>query len=171
MKVSITKKWKVKPPTRATSGSAGMDVFIPDEFNKAFVSAFSDVNRNPRSDCFIDAEKLQLNIHPLGKISIPTGLRMEVPKNCMLLVENKSGVSWNDRVSRLACVIDQDYQGEIFITLTNINSTNTVLLAGQKVAQIICVPIEYPSIELVEESEIHLAPTERMSGAFGSTGK
>lgn len=171
MKVSVTNKWKVKPPKRGTPGSAGLDISIPDEFNQAFVSEFSTNNRNPSSDCFIDAPKGQINIHPFGKVYIPTGIKMEVPEGTMLLVENKSGVSWNDRVTRLACVVDYDYQGYLVITMVNHSKNNTVLMAGQKITQLICVPILYPTVDIVDEEEIHQKPSERRDGSFGSTGK
>lgn len=171
MKVSLPTKWKVKAPNRGTPGSAGLDIYLPDEFNHAFVAEFSDNNRNPRTDCFIDAGSGQVNIHIGGKVKIPTGLRFEVPKNTMLFVENKTSTSWTDRVARLGSTVDEDYQGQLYITLFNHSPNNTVLLAGQKIAQLICIPVLYPEVEIVPESEIHQTPTERGTGAFGSTGK
>lgn len=168
MHVSLTRE--VKIPTRANIGDAGLDIYIP-KFTPEFVSAFSDKNRNPSRDAFIDMASGQINIHPGGKVFIPTGLKFSVPKNTMLMVANKGGYSWNNRVSCLAEIIDESFQGEVFISLYNIQMVNTVLLTGDKFIQLVCVPILYPEVEIVDESEIHQKkPTERGAGSFGSTG-
>jgi deoxyuridine 5'-triphosphate nucleotidohydrolase len=170
MKIALLND-SVPVPTRGTAKSAGMDIYIQKVFDQQFVREFSQFNINPGSDCFIDASKNQINIHPFGKVRVQMNIRVEVPEGCMLLGLNKSGVSWTDRVSTLACVVDSDYSGNVFCTLVNHSSRNTVLLAGQKLIQLVCVPVQYPDIEIVSESEIHLIPTERGAGSMGSTGK
>ena len=88
----------------------------------------------------------------------------------MLLVCNKGGASWDLRITKLAEVVDETYQGQIFISLTNYTNFKFTLYPGQKFIQLVCVPVLYPEIEIVPESEIHLVPTQRGTGMMGSTG-
>jgi dUTP pyrophosphatase len=138
---------KVKSPTRGTSQSAGIDLYIPDEF-----------------------ESITLN--PSESILIPAGLKVNIPENHAFIAFNKSGVATKKHLVVGACVIDEDYQGEIHIHLLNAGTEPREINAGDKIIQCIVMPIVYESVEMVETEEDLWEGkiTERGEGGFGSTG-
>lgn len=159
MKISLVRD--VRKPERGTAKSAGIDFFIPNDFE---VKA----------------------LWPGCDILIPSGVKTSIPENYMLMAADKSGVvSSKDAVNRCgrtpkadafdsiviigAKIVDEDYQGEIHIHLINVGETVICLKPGMKIAQFILVPVLYDSIEVVPESELFSAKSERGEGALGST--
>ena len=67
----------------------------------------------------------------------------------------------------MAGLIDEPYRGELLVCMYNLNESEFVFEAGQKVAQLVVFPVLYPTFEEVQE----LSDTERGEGRFGSTGK
>lgn len=137
----------VKTPHRGTPQSAGIDLFIPNDFTPQF-------------------------IRPGDSILIPSGLKVNVPENHVFIMMNKSGVATKKHLDVGACVIDEDYQGEIHIHLMNVGNESTSLSPGEKIAQCLLMPIIYSSVEVAtdEESLWEGKITERGEGGFGSTG-
>ena len=71
-----------------------------------------------------------------------------------------------------ACVIDEDYQGEIHLHVHNIGKEVVMIEPGMKLVQMILIPVLYDSIEEVSSiDELYEVETERGEGGFGSTGK
>jgi dUTP pyrophosphatase len=137
----------VKMPTRGTEGSAGIDLFIPTDF-------------------------VEKTLSPGESVFIPAGLKVKVPNGHALIAMNKSGVAAKRSLLVGACVIDEDYQGEIHIDLKNVGTESQTLHAGDKITQVLCIPVTYTSVE-EGESESDLfgdVVTERGEGGFGSTG-
>jgi dUTP pyrophosphatase len=64
-------------------------------------------------------------------------------------------------------VIDADYRGEICVLLSNLGCEDVYIEPGQRIAQVVFMPIARARFEVVEE----LTETERGSGGFGSTGR
>ena len=83
---------------------------------------------------------------------------------------NKSGVASKKQLVTGACVVDEGYDGEIFVNLQNIGSETQYISPGQKIAQGVFVRIEKPTLRLIEEDSIYGKETSRGSGALGSTG-
>jgi dUTP pyrophosphatase len=137
----------VKSPSRGTSKSAGIDLFIPNDFE----------NRT---------------LNPGDSILIPAGLKANVPDNYAFIAFNKSGVSTKKHLSVGACVIDEDYQGEIHIHLFNFGNDSVTINPGDKIIQCVLVPVLYEDVEIVETEEQLWEGkiTERGEGGFGSTG-
>lgn len=142
MRISKTKD--VKTPIRGTAKSAGIDFFVPNDFEETIVQ-------------------------PNGQIRIDSGIRTEVPKGYALIAFNKSGVALTG-LDVGACVIDEDYQGPLNLHLFNPTDTPVTIQPGQKLAQFILIPMFYDTIEEVDDAELHTVETERGAGAFGSTG-
>lgn len=143
--MKISKIKDVKTPTRGTVKSAGLDFYIPNDFPETSVA-------------------------PKKSIRIGSGIRAEVPQDYALIAFNKSGIA----ISGLAvgaCVIDEDYQGEINLHLFNVTDVPIILYPGQKLTQFILIPMFYDSVEVVDDSELHKQLSERGEGAFGSTGQ
>lgn len=152
----------VKSPTRGTEKSAGIDFYVPENF-----------------ECLLAPGKDAL---------IPSGIKMEIPAGYMLIGADKSGVvtskqaclsagrtpkaeAFNSTVIIGAKIIDEDFQGEIHIHLINTGKQPVHIKPGMKIAQFILVPVLYASLEEVPASELFTnRPSTRGDGAFGSTG-
>ena len=135
-----------KLPQRAHKTDAGMDFF------------------------FCPVETAVKKIEPGESVLMPTGIKMEVPGNCMLQIMNKSGVASKRSLVTGACVVDQGYTGEIFVNLHNIGAETQFIEPGEKLAQGVFVRIEKPILWEIEDDSIYGTQTERGSGALGSTG-
>ena len=169
MKVSKTRN--VKNPERGTDLSAGIDFFVP-VFDDKFVEDFIDKNKSYpfiRDETF---DKLQILVKPGHRILIPSGIKVNFDGDPKVLIAfNKSGVSVKKGLDILACVIDQDYQGEIHLSLVNTSDVEVVIFQNDKIAQFIMLPVIYESIDIVNEDELWSKITERGIGGFGSTDK
>ena len=144
--MKITKTRKVKTPERGTALSAGLDFFVPEDFTSVFLS--------PSEDALV-----------------PSGIKVAVPEGHALIAFNKSGLAIRGfQVG--ACVVDEDYQGEVHLHVRNVSESPRAVSPGDKLVQFILVPVNYSSIEVVEETELYRseAVSERGEGAFGSTG-
>jgi dUTP pyrophosphatase len=135
----------VKLPTRGTPQSAGLDFYVPND-------VFGGI------DIYLD---------PGESLVIPSGIKVEVPEGYALIGFNKSGIAVKRHLYVGACVIDEDYQGEVHIHLTNVGRSASCISPGDKIAQFVLVPVLYADIEEVDE--LHKVPTVRGTGAFGST--
>lgn len=141
----ISKIKDVKTPARGNANDAGIDFFVPNDFEEAIVQ-------------------------PHSHIRIGSGIRAEVPEGYALIAFNKSGVALSGLIMG-ACVIDEGYQGEINLHLFNPTDEPVTVKPGQKLVQFILIPMFYDSVEEVADSELHTVESTRGDGAFGSTGK
>jgi dUTP pyrophosphatase len=62
--------------------------------------------------------------------------------------------------------IDEDYRGEVEVVLIHLGRVPYVIQPGERIAQLVVAPIA----RVVVDEEVHLAPTARGEGGFGSTG-
>lgn len=142
--IKVSKVRSVKTPTRGTPGSAGIDFYVPSG--------------------------LDYEISPGEDVCIPSGVRVNVPSGHALVAFNKSGVALKKKLSVGACVVDEDYQGEIHLHLTNVGSSTAKINEGEKIIQFLLIPVKYPEVSLVEDKKLFQSETLRGSGGFGSTG-
>ena len=99
---------------------------------------------------------------------IPTGLAMALPSaDYVALVFARSGLGIKKGVclSNGVGVIDSDYRGEIAVGLVNLSGEDYTVQPGDRIAQLMVVPVVQPTVTLVEE----LDETDRGSGGLGST--
>lgn len=160
--IRFAKVRDVKSPCRGTALSAGIDFFVPADFNSTVVLPGEDV-------------------------LIPSGIKIELPEHTMLIGVDKSGIASSKAVKekvRLkektellssaiivgAKLIDADYPGEIHIHLINVGKCPITIEPGQKVAQFVLMPVFYDTPVEVKESDLIIPGTER-AGGFGSTNK
>ena len=141
MKISKTRD--VRTPSRGTELSAGIDFFVPNEFE-------------------------EFTLDPGEDARILSGIKVQIPENHVLIAFNKSGVALKKGLMVGACVVDEDYQGEI--SLHVIATKKTKILPGEKLVQFVLLPVSYDSLDVVPESELFDVETSRGSGGFGSTG-
>ena|SRR6056297_3156587 len=142
--MKYSKVRKVKSIERGTKKSAGIDFFIPEDFR----------------------EQVLL---PTQSVLIPSGIKINIPKNHVLIMLNKSSIAAKKRLLIGAQVIDEDYQGEIHIDLHNVGARNITLKPGMKITQGILLPVNYASPEEVPIENLYTKKTKRGSGGFGST--
>lgn len=131
-------------PKRATEGSAGMDLCAC-------------------LDC-------PVTIPAGGNALIPTGIAIKLPSaSYAAFVFARSGLAIKHGIGLLngVGVIDSDYTGEIKVGLVNQKGAPYTLQPGERVAQLVILPVgSFPLVEVAE-----LEKTERGDGGFGSTGK
>lgn len=108
-------------------------------------------------------------IEPGQTVFIPTGLAMELPAGYAGLVHARSGLASKRGLApaNKVGVIDSDYRGEVTVALHNHGDTAQQINPGERVAQLLIMPVLTPGFEAVEE----LTDTCRGAGGFGSTGK
>lgn len=130
-------------PYQATGGAAGLDL------------------------CACLEEELELR--PGQRVKIPTGLAIQLPGDeVVALVCARSGLAAKHGLTLTngVGVIDSDYRGEIQVLLTNMGNETVFIRHGERIAQMLFVPVLPASLSVVEELE----STERGGGGFGSTG-
>ena len=139
---------EAKLPIRAHKTDAGMDFFF----------------------CPSDPKLSQRRVSVGESVILETGIKIEVPPGCMLQIMNKSGVATKTQLITGACVVDEGYNGEVFINLQNIGQTNQYIEPGQKIAQGVFVRIEKPELWEIHGDNVYGVSTSRGDGGFGSTG-
>lgn len=131
-------------PSYATPGSAGLDLS----------AAISE----------------PVVLKPGERMKMPTGIQVEIPVRHQGQVVPRSGLAAKAGISLTNCVgtIDSDYRGEVMVLLINHSDESYTFEPGERIAQLVVMPIPYVEVEEVDE----LAPSEiRGAGGFGSTGK
>ena len=99
---------------------------------------------------------------------INTGIAMEIPEGYFGLIKPRSGLSAKEGIDVLAGVVDSGYRGEIKVVLQSSNARGIRVIArGEKIAQIIILPLPQVKLEIVEELE----ESERGEKGFGSSDK
>jgi len=129
-------------PAYATQGSSGLDL-------RAFITA-------------------PVQLAPLERALIPTGLHIALPNNWEAQVRPRSGLAIKQGLTCLNTpgTIDADYRGEIKVILINLSNEIQVVQDGDRIAQIVFQQVEKMEWQLVE----HLDTTQRGAGGFGHTG-
>lgn len=131
-------------PAYATAGSAGLDL-------RACIDA-----------------PLEL---PPGKAELlPTGLAIWVEEPtlaAMILPRSGLGHKHGIVLGNLVGLIDSDYQGQLMVSCWNRSATAYTVQPGERIAQLVLVPVVQAELEVVEE----FVATARGAGGFGSSGK
>lgn len=101
-----------------------------------------------------------------GSAVIDTGVHVELPKKTTGFLKSKSGLNVKYGITSEG-VIDVGYTGSIRVKLYNHGKEDYMFLAGDKISQLVILPIVIPKrLEVVESFK----KTERGNGGFGSTG-
>lgn len=103
---------------------------------------------------------------PRAVTYVHTGVAVELPENTSGIIWGKSSVE-SKGIKAMAGLVDAPYRGELIVCMYNLNDTEFVFEAGQKIAQLVVLPTLYPTFEEVAQ----LSDTPRGDGGFGSTGK
>lgn len=110
-----------------------------------------------------------VQLQPLERALIPTGLFIELPLNYEAQVRPRSGLAWKQGLTVLNSpgTIDADYRGEIKVILINLGNQVQTLQDGDRIAQLVVAPVQ--TIRWVPVSSIQAS--DRGQGGFGHTGK
>ena len=140
--VKIINKGKQQLPAYATKQSAGMDLRANIE------------------------EAIELK--PLERRLVPTGLYMALPEGYEAQVRPRSGLALKHGITVLNTpgTIDADYRGEVGVVLVNLSNEPFSIEPGERIEQMVIA--KYEQVEL-EEVEI-LDETERGAGGYGHSG-
>ena len=130
-------------PKRATSGSAGVDLYA----------------------CIDEP----ITVKSGDLVKIPTGIAVELPnENMAAFVFARSGLGIKHGIapSNAVGVVDSDYRGEICVGLTNHGKEPFVIEPQTRIAQLIIMPVlPLPILEVND-----LSDTQRGENGFGSSG-
>lgn len=126
-------------PTRAFETDAGLDLYSP----------------------------VEVDIPPRGSATIDTGIHVELPRNTTGFLKSRSGLNVKHGIQSGEGVIDVGYTGSIRVKLYNHSGRWYTVNKGDKISQLVIMPILTPDLELVDE----LDETERGNNGFGSSGR
>ncbi len=143
VKLKITRlKHNKQLPKYQTEGSSGMDLYAA-----------------------IDNE---IELKPLERTLIPTGITIELPQGFEAQIRARSGLAIKHGITLTNSVgtIDADYRGEICVGLINLSNETYTVKPDDRIAQMIICKVEKAQLEIVQE----LATSSRADGGFGSTG-
>lgn len=104
-------------------------------------------------------------IFPNTSGKFDTGVHVAIPAGHVGFLKSKSGLNVKSGIQSEG-VIDAGYTGSICVKLYNHGSQAVEIKKGQKISQLVILPIITPELDLVD----CLEDTERGSGGFGSTG-
>ena len=129
-------------PAYATEGSSGMDV-------RADLSA-------------------PIELAPLQRMLMPTGLYLEIPEGYEVQVRPRSGLAANHGLTCLNTpgTIDSDYRGEVKVILINLSDRPVTIRPGDRIAQLVVQRVERAVWVPVED----ISASDRAGGGFGHTG-
>jgi dUTP diphosphatase len=110
-----------------------------------------------------------LTVEPGDTVLVPTGLAIHVadPKLAAVLLP-RSGLGHKHGLvlGNLTGLIDSDYQGQVFISCWNRSSKSYEIQPGERIAQMVFVPVEQVQFNVVEDFD----DSERGVGGFGHSG-
>ena len=142
MKIKVMLEDGAYMPTKAHKTDAGFDLYVPEGMH---------FKLGIRRSCIVC-----------------TGVHMDIPTGFVGLIENRSGLNFKSSVTlHGAGVVDAHYIGGIGVKLYNDSDKEISIEAGDRVAQIVIVPI--PEVEL--EKVGALTDTDRGTNGFGSSGR
>lgn len=109
-------------------------------------------------------------LEPGETILIPTGLAIHIgtPELAAVILP-RSGLGHKHGIvlGNLVGLIDSDYQGELMVSCWNRSNTAFTVTVGERIAQLVLVPVVQASFEFVDEFSV----SERGVGGFGHSGR
>ena len=119
------------------------------------------------TDAGLDIRAKEMQYVPAKESAIfHTGVHVQIPHGCAGLLVSKSGLNVNHDITSTG-LIDEGYTGEIVVKLFNHGGYDYRVDEGDKISQLVIIPVRYASLELVDSFE----GLERGDNGFGSTGK
>jgi dUTP pyrophosphatase len=101
---------------------------------------------------------------------IPTGMAIHIAEPglaAMILPRSGLGHRHGIVLGNLVGLIDSDYQGQLFVSCWNRGQTDFVIEVGERIAQLVLVPVVHAALEIVDD----FTETSRGAGGFGHSGR
>ena len=111
-----------------------------------------------------------LTLEPGQTELIPTGLAIHIADPSLAaIILPRSGLGHKHGIvlGNLVGLIDSDYQGQLFVSCWNRGNTSFEVAVGERIAQLVLVPVVQANFKQVNDFE----DTERGTGGFGSSGR
>lgn len=134
-------------PTKAHEDDAGWDIYSP-------------------VDMVVPARKVTNGELTEKSVGIDTGVHIAIPRGYCGMLKSKSGLNVKFGLTGEG-VIDSGYRGSICTKLYNDSTHDYYIKRGDKITQLVIMPINMDTLELVDE----LDDTERGINGFGSSGR
>ena len=131
-------------PTKAHPGDAGWDLHCLPK------------NGSPYAE-----------IAPGKSALVGTGIAVSIPPGYFGYIRSRSGLASKSNLEVGAGVVDSGYTGEVMVLLRNHGDRIQYLVAGDRIAQLLILPV--PEVTLVEVDSFE--ETDRGDGGFGSSGR
>lgn len=109
---------------------------------------------------------VEVTVPAHGSAVINTGIHTEIPDGCVGILKAKSGLNIKHGIIGTG-TIDAGYTGAVIVKLYNMSDEDYTFDRGDKLIQLVIMPIIRPELELCESFGL----TERGSAGFGSTGR
>lgn len=117
---------------------------------------------------FLPKETGDMKIVPAhGSAIFHTGVHVQLPKGTAGVLVSKSGLNVKHDITSTG-LIDEGYDGEIIVKLYNHGNDDFYVFDGDKISQLVVVPVLYESVEIVDSFD---SQYERGSNGFGSSGR
>ncbi len=111
-----------------------------------------------------------LELKPGQTELIPTGIAIHMQdRDLAAVILPRSGLGHKNGIvlGNLVGLIDSDYQGQLMVSCWNRGQANFTIQPGERIAQLVFVPVIQAQFERVEE----FSESERGTGGFGSSGR
>lgn len=162
---------KAKAPTKNNPQDAGYDLYALEDvevhgtavYSSIFSIAANLAGQNGMSEKEI--EQMLWTFPDYVPSKIKTGIALEIPDGHVGLICDRSGMG-SKGFKVMGGVIDSIYRGDVTVCLTKVGNSAKIK-AGDKIAQIVILPIANPELVEVEE----LTDTARGEKGFGSSGR
>jgi len=167
------KSRSVKSPSKTNETDAGIDFYVP-EFTKSFITDF--VAKNPT----IKISNNKIFLDPQQRILIPSGIYVNLAKTkqelgwkgIMLVAHNKSGKATTKGLDRLAEVVDEQYMGEVHISVVNTSNHTIFIEEHEKLIQFCLEEVSYKKpIEMSMDELYSGFESTRGDNGFGHSDK
>ena len=136
----------VKAPTRKNEKSVGIDFYMP-ELNEELVDVLAKYNKP--EVYYVGAESVV--VAPQRQIRIPSGIKVKIPHETALVTFNKLHIANERGFDIMARVVDEDYQGEVFIAVNNTSDKYQEIKYGEPIVQFVEECLQYDELEEVGE--------------------
>lgn len=114
------------------------------------------------------AGKAEITVSPGEYADVPCGFSVEFPPGMWSLLIGRSSTFRQRGIMVNPAIIDAGFRGELFAVCRNIGLREVTILPGERLAQVIPLPLLAHAMPVVEAEE--LSPSDRGTNGFGSTG-
>ncbi len=133
-------------PTKANPADAGLDLY-----------------------CFPKNGSPYAEIAPGKSALVGTGVSVSIPDGYFGYIRSRSGLASKSHLEVGAGVVDSGYTGEVCVLLRNHGDRIQYLVAGDRIAQLLILPV--PKVNVIQVEEFSQVIGNRGGGGFGSSGQ